>query len=296
MTDKAKKNISTVVNILLTIFLVFAVIVTIYATIQATSKSSNDVPSVGGKVFLNVQSNSMKGDGKDNFSEGSIIFAEKISQEKILEQIKANDVDIIIKKGDVITFKYDINKDGTIEAGELNTHRVISEFIKDPVRTYFCYTHGDNNEVIYKGSEEIVKYIPDTIENVDIAKSFARGLIEKVALEDIQAIRTGTTELKGAGTFMNFMTSSTGFLCLIVLPLFLFFAFELFSVVKLVKVARGKKTITAKDEEEIKRLAVEEYLKMQQQSANANVNAESNTSNANQEVIEEKNKTEKDGE
>ena len=55
------------------------------------------------------------------------------------------------------------------------------------------------------------------------------------------------------------------------MPLFLFFAYELFVFIKTLLTVKneGKKVITAEDEELIKQRAIEEYLRRQQESASA---------------------------
>ena len=219
MNAKTKKTLSVVANVLLWVFLAFAVVVTVYATIVVTS--SDGVPSVGGNVMITVQTPSME--GERGFSQGSLIFSKKLTR----EEAHSLGVD------DVITFwAGDLDGDGT---NDLNTHRIVEVVERTDGYTYYR-TKGDNNPL---ADEKIVSDA------------------------NVVALWNGS-EWKGVGAILTFLTSSVGFLCVIVLPLLIFFGFEVFNFVKVVRQVRGKKTITAEDEEEIKRRAVEEYLRQQQ--------------------------------
>ena len=81
-------------------------------------------------------------------------------------------------------------------------------------------------------------------------------------------------KLFGVGTVVEFLRSSVGFFICIVLPLVLFFIFELYNFISILVSERAKKAPIDKDtEEEIKRRAIEEYLKSQQMMAASNNNS-----------------------
>lgn len=177
---------------------------------------------------------------KPLFVEGDLIIGQKLTQEE------ANSLEV----GDVITFYADLDNDGTKER---NTHRIVAYTDKDGVRTY--ETQGDNRET------NPVKDWYKTESSLVICQF------------------TGTV-VPGLGNFLKFLQSSTGFLLLIVLPLALFFGFELYRFIKTVLEIKGpKRKITAEDEEEIKKKAVEEYLKQLAQ-AKAAQDAMAATANA----------------
>ncbi len=136
-----------------------------------------------------------------------------------------------LKKDDIVTFFVDLDGDGV---KELNTHRVTS------VDGSMVYTKGDNNQIADK----------DAVNKKDI----------------ICAWKESDTRIKGIGKAFAFLQSRTGFLCIIVIPLALFFIYEIIRfVMTIVKLKGGdKKTITAEDEEEIRRKAVEEYLRQKE--------------------------------
>ena len=69
----------------------------------------------------------------------------------------------------------------------------------------------------------------------------------------------------GLGAVIGFLRSSLGFFLCILLPLILFFLYELYRFIRLLLSEKAKRApVSAEQEEEIKRRAIEEYLKAQQ--------------------------------
>ena len=132
-----------------------------------------------------------------------------------------------LKEGDVITFY-------TIIEGRraLNTHRIVEVNKTDSSISFV--TRGDNNS------------IDDSI---------------PVNAVDIVGKWTGA-RLKGFGKAMDFLRTKKGFFICIIIPLTLFFLFELYKFI-VVLIDAKKSDITEEDEEEIKRKAVEEYIAAQ---------------------------------
>lgn len=164
----------------------------------------------------------------DTFNAGDLIVCKVLSEEQAKK----------LEKGDVITFKarIDVNGDG-IPDDVLNSHRITEVIGEDAFGVVRYRTKGDNNQ------------IEDTAE---------------VASSAILAKWTGT-RLRGIGKVLSFLQTPTGFLVVIVLPLLLFFAYEVFRFVRALLAVKnaGKRQITAADEELIKQRAVEEYLRQQ---------------------------------
>ena len=136
-----------------------------------------------------------------------------------------------LKEHDVITFR-------TVIEGKpaLNTHRIKTvNVLGNGSVTYV--THGDNN---------------------------LEGQDETVHPGDVVAVWTGR-KMGGVGKVISFLQTQLGFGLCIVLPMLLFFGYELYRfIVALIAVKNtGKKQITAADEELIKQKAVEEYLRQQ---------------------------------
>ena len=134
-----------------------------------------------------------------------------------------------LKEDDVITF-------WTIIDGKKvkNTHRIVK--VNEFENTRSFVTRGDANSI----DDEIPAYAGDLIgEWTDV-------------------------RLKGLGTVMNFLRTKTGFFACILIPMVIFFLFELYKfIVVLIEIKRP--AISEEDEEEIKRRAIEEYLASQKQ-------------------------------
>lgn len=140
--------------------------------------------------------------------------------------IICKDIDDInaLKEGDVITF-------WTIIDGKRvkNTHRIVGINDDDGSRSFV--TRGDNNE------------IDDTL------PAYASDIIGKWT----------NAKLAKVGKAMNFLRTKKGFFICILLPMALFFLFELYKfIVTLIEVKRPETPEI--DEEEIKKRAIEEYL------------------------------------
>ncbi len=134
-----------------------------------------------------------------------------------------------LQVGDVISF-------WTSEIAEgqnvINTHRIVE--IKEENGTRSFITKGDNNDqndtyIVYPGK-----------------------IIGKW---------TGT-RLGGIGKVMKFLKTKTGFLVCILIPMAIFFLFELFKLIMVIVQMRQPAAagLTESDEEEIKKRAIEEYL------------------------------------
>ena len=138
-----------------------------------------------------------------------------------------------LQKGDVITF-------WTIIDGKKvkNTHRIVD--INEFESTRSFVTRGDNNN------------LDDTL------PAYAGDVIGK------------WTEFKvgGIGKFFSFLRTKKGFFVCILIPMALFFLFELYKfIVTLIETKRPVTACADFDEEEIKRRAVEEYLASQKDAA-----------------------------
>lgn len=144
------------------------------------------------------------------------------------------------KKGDVITF-------WTLIEGKKvkNTHR-IAEVLNDNGSVGFI-TRGDANNV----DDTYTVYAGDIIGQWEGAK------------------------IGGFGKVMDFLRTKTGFFICILLPIALFFLFELYKLIATI-IEIKRPAITESDEEEIKRRAVEEYLAQQKKKEEENAQQEKN--------------------
>ncbi len=161
-----------------------------------------------------------------------------VQSDSMLPTMKTGDLIIVketdlysLKVGDVITF-YSIVDGRRI----LVTHRIteINEF--ENTRSFV--TKGDNNPV------------------EDSLPAYASDIVGKW---------TGF-KWKGGGKVLDFLQTKKGFFICILIPLAIFFLFELYKFI--VALIQAKKPeITEEEEEEIKRKAVEEYLAAQKKDA-----------------------------
>ncbi len=154
---------------------------------------------------------------------GDLVYTTKISDE---EKGK-------LKEGDIITFKSPIDiENSPVKAGDLITHKVV-----------------ENNT----GAKEV----KTQGENSAIQDSFT------VSYSDIIGVCTPDGKVKGLGGVISWIGSQEGFLICVVLPMFLFFVYELYNFITII-VARKQSKVAAElsdeEKEEIERAAVEKYL------------------------------------
>lgn len=167
--------------------------------------------------------------------------------------IKAGDVVIgkevdfnKLKVGDIITYWT------TVEDKQiLNTHR-IAEVISDGEGTVPSFkTKGDNNQI----EDEYV-----------------------VSAADVVAKYHG--KISGLGKAVDFLETQKGFFICILLPLILFFLYQLYHFIKVVVSVKQGDGISEEAEEKIKKKAIEEYL--------ASQNAEGDSKSENSETENDK--------
>lgn len=218
MKHKAIRILGKIGNVLLWVFLVFAIAMT---TLVLVSQDKTELPSVFGKSFLSVQSPSMTG----TFDEGSLIVAQMLTPEEKMS----------LGKGDVIVFYSDLDGDGY---NEINTHRIVD--IREQGGNVYYTTKGDANSDIDR---------------------YPNGSPKEVHYGNVLGKWTGTV-IPGVGAVVTFLQKPLGFGVCIVVPLILFFLYELYQFV-LVLITNKQKKAAAVDEEEIKRRAVEEYIRQQ---------------------------------
>lgn len=172
-----KKILNIIVDILIVLLLAISVLV---AALALASKAGG-VPSVLSYVPLSVQSDSMI----PEFEKGDLIISKAVDDSTALE------------KGDVITFKANIEGEDV-----LNTHRIVD--ITETDGFVFYTTKGDNNEI-------------------EDAEPVARVSV---------AAKWDGIKLEGWGEAYDFLTSQFGFFLVILLPLIIFFIYEIIRFVK----------------------------------------------------------------
>lgn len=239
--SKAKKVWSIIGNVLIWIFIAFSVVVTIFAF--SANSSSDGIPTVAGRVISPVLSPSME----PTIKKGDLILSRKLKEDPDHPE---KDEKMNLNVGDIISYNVDLDGDGQ---REVNTHRII-EVITDEAGFVSYKTKGDNN----LATDNYTVYPADIISIFDENKD---------------------TRIPVLGDVIDFLMHPTGFFVCIVIPLILFFLFEIIMFVrKVVEVKNSdKKQITAEDEELIKKRAIEEYIRSQNEANNNSENDSGDT-------------------
>ncbi|MCR5599440.1 MAG: signal peptidase I [Ruminococcus sp.] len=137
-----------------------------------------------------------------------------------------------LKENDVITFWTVINGKRA-----KNTHRIVSVNGEGSSRSFI--TRGDNNAI-------------DDTTPVSASDVIGKWTNKKIG---------------GFGKIMSFLRTKKGFFICIVIPMALFFLFELYKFIVVLVEAKRPEPVEQLDEEEIKRRAIEEYLASKGESA-----------------------------
>ena len=119
-----------------------------------------------------------------------------------------------LKEGDIIRFHTIIENDYA-----LNTHRIDSIAEVEGARSYT--TVGDNN----------------------------KGIVDSHIISDGDIVGKYTGRIKGVGKVLNFISSSIGFLLVIVLPMLIFFIYQVYNLIMIN--IRLKKAIAIENAKEI---------------------------------------------
>ena len=130
-----------------------------------------------------------------------------------------------LKENDVITFWTVINGKRA-----KNTHRIVSVTDESGARSFI--TRGDNNSI-------------DDTTPVSASDVIGKWTDKKIG---------------GFGKIMSFLRTKKGFFICIIIPMALFFLFELYKFIVVLIEAKKPEAVEQLDEEEIKRRAIEEYL------------------------------------
>lgn len=220
--SKQKKIIDIVVTCIEVIIVIIAITI---SAIVISNPSSNDVTGKGIKL-LPVLSDSMKGEGKDNFQEGDLVIAKTPKDVFALE------------KGQIITFNYSINGYDV-----LNTHRIV-DVQKDSSGKPLTYiTHGDNNP---EGSYESVN--PYNVVAVYTGK--------------IKGMGAAITWLQDSTHFLLIIVLPLAVLFIYNIVMFVMMLMR-WKVEKAKQSVATAPATEAIDEEAIKKKAIEEYLAAQ---------------------------------
>ena len=153
--------------------------------------------------------------------------------------------------------------------------------------TLLVFSSDRNN-----GVANLFGYIPLTVESDSMKPTFKKNdMIIVKEVDDINSLKKGdvitfwtiidgkkvknthNVKIGGFGKVMSFLRTKTGFFVCILIPIALFFLFELYKLIlTIVEVKRPADPEV--DEEEIKRRAVEEYLAEQKKKEAENASSD----------------------
>ena len=203
----ALKIANIVINVLIVVVLLTSILI---ATLALTSKANGGIPTIFGYTVQTIQSNSMKGGSPDgyeggDFEAGDIVIGKKVEF----------DPSVKYQVGDIITFNSYL--EGDKEAGkQLLCHRIINVVDRTAEGGFVYYqTQGDNR---------MVAQVPDQKEEADYI--IGADIVSVVYTSDYDG-----KIIRGMGGFLDYIRSSQGFFLVVLLPMIIFFLYEIIRVV-----------------------------------------------------------------
>lgn len=235
-----KKIINIAVDVLIVLVLVVSAFILI--SVFTTTKGGEGVPNIFGKAPISVLTDSMAGDGADNFNKGDLLICDVAKD------------DTAFKVGDIVTFREDVNGDGE---ADLVTHRL--------------YAQNDDGSFQTKGDAN-----PTYDQNPTNTTRF-----DNLFPTDILAVYHGS-KIGGIGNVLAFLRTPLGFFLCVLLPMIIFFIYQAVRVImNAIAYSREKGRLEAEEAinkseltEEQKQRAIAEYLEKQKAEQNERLNTD----------------------
>ena len=198
--SKGKSIIKTILNTIINILIVLVLLTSVLiAALSLSSKANNGVATIFGYSFHTIQTASMDG-GNPKYPGGDY----KVGDLVIGKEKGASDRDYVA--GDIISYRTQNDENQTV----LICHRIIDVADDNGVKVY--QTMGDANDA------------PDQYEKQDYLHNY------DIASVCYDADYQGKV-LKGMGAPLDFIRRPTGFFFAVLLPMIIFFMYEIFRVV-----------------------------------------------------------------
>lgn len=210
-----KTILNTIINILIVLVLVTSILI---AVLSLTSKANNGVATIFGYSFHTIQTPSMDG-GSPDFDGGDY----KVGDLVIGKAQGAGDRDYSV--GDIISYRTESDEGDTM----LICHRIINTSEDNGTITY--QTQGDANDT------------PDQLTTEDYIHSYD---ITSLCYDDDYH----GAVLKGWGKPLDFIREPQGFFFAVLLPMIIFFMYEIIRVVLNAMSYRKSKEQEAKENAE----------------------------------------------
>lgn len=229
---KGVKVIKVVLNTIINILIVLVLITSLLIAVMALTSKASGISNFFGTTVQPIQSNSMKGGSPDgyggkDFEEGDLVLAKATNY----------DPDAVYELGDIITFQTQDAEGNDM----LLCHRIV-DVVKDQNGVTRYQTWGDNRAMSQAPDQrEADHYLTAS----DIASLYYS--------KDYQG-----TVIKGLGKPIDFLKTQTGFFFVVLLPMIIFFMYELVRVV--LNASNYKKTKAQEEKDEAVKAAVAEAL------------------------------------
>lgn len=176
-----------ILNIIIDIFIVLVVLVSAVIAVVSITSRDSGVANLFGYIPFTVQSNSMS----PVFEAGDLIVGKAVEENQTFEV------------GDVITYWTMIPDKNGINHSVLNTHRIVSAKPEGDKYQMFI-TRGDNNEAD------------------DKVTTHSTSVVALWSHKDNDGIR-----IKKLGSVFGFLRKPSGFFIAVVIPMIIFFIYEL---------------------------------------------------------------------
>jgi signal peptidase len=225
------KTLKKIFNVVVDILVILVMVVSAFVLISSITSKASGVSSIFGTAFLTVESDSMK----PTFSEGDLILSEYTDGQFSRKY----------EIGDVVTFPMKVDDVNGNKVTVMNTHRIV-DIVEDDDLIYYK-TQGDNTETNPDPDEELQT-------NKTIVAKWHEG-----------------TVIPGVGKFLHFIKTPLGFFLCILLPMIIFFVYEVIRVIMNIIAYNKEKALeeaqaaveASELTEEQKQRAIAEYLAQQ---------------------------------
>ena len=194
--SKGKKIVMTIFNTFINVLIVLVLVVSlVVATLALTSKANNGVPSILGYSFHTIQTKSMEG-GNPQYEGGSYDVGDLV-----IGKTTGGNPNEVYEVGDIVVYT---TGDDDIA---MVVHRIIE--VEDVGGGVLAYTtKGDNNDI-----PDSLAHTADQIVAVTYDHNFHGSVI------------------KGVGKVLDFIRTGQGFFFVVLLPMIIFFLYEIVRVV-----------------------------------------------------------------
>lgn len=204
-----------IINTLIVLVLIMSLLI---ATLALTSKANDGVPQIFGFSFHTIMSPSMEG-GSTEYEGGGYNVGDLV-----IGKVTNGNTNEIYEIGDIVV--YTTEKDNTPDGVEMIVHRVIK---REEENGHFVYTtKGDNNT-----EPDATRHLASDIVAVCYDHNY-HGAV-----------------WRGFGSALNYIRSSEGFFLVVLLPMIIFFLYEIIRVV--LNALNYKKSKSEEDKADLER-------------------------------------------